>query len=144
MNIPVLTFFVTALWDVILRIYAQSNIKNKPDFVKALIPYFKYHSVIGAAVIAGLVGYFTQIVILQFVKFPKTFFDFKFLLISFIISGLIGYPLDYFRIIPSLSDTYYKTLGRPRSFFTDGYSGLVVQLSLVFLLNILCTKSKPL
>jgi len=148
MNLLLYTFLVTGAWDIILRKYAESTtIQNKPDFVKVLVPYFKKKSVLEAAIIAGIIGFVTQFLILKIVKFP---FSLKlkevviFLLISFLISGLIGFPLDKGRIIPLLSDTYYKGLGRPRSFFTDGYSGLVVQLSLLFLLNMPWTKSKPL
>lgn len=136
-NILLLTFLITAIWDIVLRYYP---LKKRPDFRKVLDPYFEKHGVIEAAVIAGIVGFVTQIIILSITNFPtKTFSKqtIQFLVISFLISGLIGFPLERCRFIPSLTDTYYKDLGRPRSFFTDAYSGLVVQFSLLFLVNIL-------
>lgn len=147
MNVLLYTFLVTGLWDIILRKYAETTkIKNKPDFVKALIPYFKENGVIKAAANAGLVGLLAQIIIMQIVKFPPNY-NLKdisiFIFVSFMVSGLIGFPLEKGRVIPSLTDTYYKDLGRPRSFFTDAYSGLIVQFSLLFLLNMPWIKSRP-
>lgn len=133
MNTLLLTFLITAFWDIVLRYYPLTP---RPDFRVALDKYFEQHGVIEAAVIAGLVGFVTQIIILSLVNFPSKLMSKQtliFLIVSFLVSGLIGFPLEKCRFIPTLTDTYYKDLGRPRSFFTDAYSGLVVQASLLAL-----------
>ena len=65
-NILILTFLVGALWDIILRKYALTPDLpwKKQDFAVAFIPYFKRHSIIKAAVYAGLICLFTQSIIL--------------------------------------------------------------------------------
>ena len=134
MNKLLLTFLITGFWDIVLRYYP---LEPRPDFRVVLDKYFEQHGVIEAAVIAGLVGLVTQIIILSLVKFPNKIVSKQtlvFLITSFLISGLIGIPLNRCRFIPTLSDTYYKGLGNVRSFFTDAYSGLVVQFSLLGLL----------
>lgn len=132
-NILILTFLVGALWDIILRKYAMTPVPwKKHDFAIATIPYFEKHSVIKAAVFAGLVSLVTQIIILGIVDFPTRLIDVPlFLLVAFIVSAAIGYPLEKLKAVPGLTETYYKTLGRPRATCTDGYSGLVVELSLL-------------
>jgi hypothetical protein len=135
-EILVLTFLITAIWDMTLRIYAltpDSKIPwKKQDFATALIPYFEMHSALKAAVFAGLVGVATQALILMIVDFPVNLAQVPFfLLVAFLVSGVIGFPIEKYKMVPGLTETYYKTLGRPRSFFADGYSGLVVELSLL-------------
>ena len=132
-NILILTFLVTFFWDIILRIYAFSDVPwKKQDFVESVVPYFEKHSVTKAAIFAGLVGLFTQMVILSIIDFPTALSQVPlFLLVAFFVSGAVGYPIERLKLVPELSETYYKTLGRPRSTFTDAYSGLVVELSLL-------------
>ena len=71
----ILTFVVTALWDVILR-FMSLNYEKLPSnlqmsFVKYLTPYFKQHTLLAAALIAGFVGATTQPFILMVTPFPK-------------------------------------------------------------------------
>ena len=60
-NLIILTFIVTALWDVVLRVISE-NYDTLPKyiqsygFLKALQPYFKHHTILSAALIAGFVG----------------------------------------------------------------------------------------
>ena len=74
--IIILTFIVTALWDVILRVMSE-NYEKLPsyiqsyEFIKYLQPYFKKHTILAAALIAGFVGALTQAIILSFFDFPK-------------------------------------------------------------------------
>ena len=134
-NILILTFLVVFFWDVILRMYAFSDVPwKKQDFAKALVPYFERHSVIKAATFAGLACVPTQIAILSLVDFPTTMNQVPlFLLVAFFVSAASGVVMEKTKLPPGLAETYYKTLGRPRSTITDGYSGLVVELSLLAL-----------
>ena len=74
----ILTFIITALWDVVLR-FMSLNFEKLPkslqmDFVKYLKPYFQHHTLLAAALIAGFVGATTQPFILSIMSFPKSIF----------------------------------------------------------------------
>ena len=140
----ILTFVVTALWDVVLRFMAL-NYNKLPkyfqiDFVKELIPYFKHHTLLSAALIAGFVGATTQPFILSLMSFPKNIFDityvFKFMILTFVISALYGFIMKGSKLFPYLERYYYEPLGVMRSMYTDGVSGLIVQSTLLFIYNI--------
>jgi hypothetical protein len=140
----ILTFVVTALWDVVLR-FMSLNYDKLPkyfqmDFVEDLIPYFKHHTLLAAALIAGFVGATTQPIILSLMSFPKNIFDtvylLKFMIITFIISALYGFVMKGSNLFPHLQKHYYDTLGVTRSMYTDGVSGLIVQATLLFIYNI--------
>lgn len=140
----ILTFIVTGLWDVILR-FMSLNYNKLPkyfqmDFVKDLIPYFKHHTLLAAALIAGFVGATTQIIILSIMSFPKSIFNFvyifKFMILTFIISALYGFIMKGSKLFPYLERYYYEPLGVLRSMYTDGFSGLIVQTTLLILLHI--------
>ena len=135
----ILTFIVTALWDVVLR-FMSLNYEKLPkffqmDFVEYLIPYFKQHTILSAALIAGFVGATTQPIILSIMNFPKSIFDIayvsKFMFLSFIISALYGFIMKWSNLFPHLVTHYYDKLGVARSMYTDGVSGLVVQTTLL-------------
>jgi len=100
-----------------------------------LIPYFKKHTLLAAALIAGFVSATTQYIILGIYKFPNDFKDisyiFKFLLTSFIISGLYGFVMKATKLLPYLEETYYKNLGAVNGVIHDGVSGLIVQVTLL-------------
>jgi hypothetical protein len=140
----ILTFIVTGLWDVILR-FMSLNYNKLPkyfqmDFVKDLIPYFKHHTLLAAALIAGFVGATTQFIILSIMSFPKSIFNFvyifKFMILTFIISALYGFIMKGSKLFPYLERYYYEPLGVLRSMYTDGFSGLIVQTTLLILLHI--------
>ena len=140
----ILTFVVTALWDVVLR-FMSLNYDKLPkyfqmDFVKNLIPYFKHHTLLAAALIAGFVGATTQPFIISVMDLPKDIFDisyvFKFMVLTFIISALYGFIMKGSKLFPHLDRYYYEPLGVMRSMYTDGVSGLVVQITLLFIYNI--------
>jgi hypothetical protein len=142
-EIVVLTFIVTALWDVLLRVMSE-NYKKLPsimkyDFVRFLQPYFKKHTLLAAALIAGFVGAVTQYVILNIVSFPSDVMNISsvvtFLFISFIISGLFGIVMKATKLFPYLDQYYYKPLGLIRSMYHDGISGLIVQITLIIMLS---------
>ena len=142
----ILTFTVTALWDVTLR-FMSLNFESLPDIIKTLMPfikdlkpYFQQHTLLAAALIAGFVGATTQPFILKITPFPKNISDFKYLLkflvVSFIISALYGFIMKATKLFPRLEKYYYNKLGVIRSMYHDGISGLIVQITLLFLLNI--------
>lgn len=138
----VITFIVTALWDVILRIMSE-NYKSLPKFIQEykfieyLIPYFKKHTILAAALIAGFIGATTQLIIINIYKFPTNLKNIKylaeFLFVSFIISGLYGFAMKATKLFPYLEETYYKNLGPVRGAIHDGVSGLFVQITLLVL-----------
>jgi len=143
-NLIILTFIVTAAWDVVLRVMSL-NYEKLPkyfqmDFVEYLIPYFKQHTVLAAALIAGFVGATTQPIILSIMPFPQSIFDItyvsKFMILSFIVSALYGFIMKWSQLFPHLVTHYYDKLGVTRSMYTDGVSGLVVQTTLLIIYNL--------
>lgn len=142
----ILTFTVTALWDVCLRFMSLNHnklpkiINTMMPFIKDLKPYFQKHTLLAAALIAGFVGATTQPIILKITPFPKNIKNishvFLFLLVSFIISALYGFIMKWSRLFPRLHEHYYDKLGVIRSMYHDGISGLIVQITLLILLNI--------
>tara|TARA_B110000444_G_C18470961_1_gene424702 strand:+ start:60 stop:506 length:447 start_codon:yes stop_codon:yes gene_type:complete len=141
----ILTFIVTGIWDIVLR-FMSLNYNNLPkyfqmDFVKNLIPYFKHHTLLAAALIAGFIGATTQVIILSIMSFPTSIFNIgyisKFMILSFIISALYGFIMKGSKLFPYLERHYYEPLGVIRSMYTDGVSGLIVQATLLFILHII-------
>ena len=79
----ILTFVITAAWDVLLRIMVE-NYNKLPelirlDFMEYLIPYFKSHTLLAAALIAGFIGATTQMIIIYFMNFPRNLTNIKYL-----------------------------------------------------------------
>ena len=140
----ILTFIITALYDVLLR-YMSLNYNKLPaffkwfDFIKYLTPYFKKHTMLSAALLAGFIGFGAQLIILTIIPYPNvkkinlhniiTFF-----VITFIVSALYGLPMKASKLFPILDETYYKGLGTFRGLYHDGISGLIVQFTLLILL----------
>lgn len=139
--IYILTFFITAFWDIVLRIMSE-NYEKLPlflqfDFVRYLQPYFKLHTLLAAALIAGFVGATAQVIILHTHKLPtKITSYFTFLMASFVISALYGFIIKLSHLFPHLVNTYYKNLGTYRSMYLDGVSGVIVQITLLTILHV--------
>jgi hypothetical protein len=141
-RIVILTFIITALWDVVLRILSVyepiPSINNSMPFIKDLKPYFEKHTLLAAALIAGFVGATTQSIILHFMNFPtynrSIKYIIKFMILSFIVSALFGFIMKASKLFPYLEKYYYEKLGLVKSLYHDGTSGLIVQFSLLFLL----------
>lgn len=141
-RIVILTFIITALWDVVLRILSVyepiPSINNAMPFIKDLKPYFEKHTLLAAALIAGFVGATTQSIILHFMNFPtynrSIKYIIKFMILSFIVSALFGFIMKASKLFPYLEKYYYEKLGLVKSLYHDGTSGLIVQFSLLFLL----------
>ena len=105
------------------------------DFVFYLKPYFKKHTLLSAALIAGFVGALTQVIILNIHTLPTNAATFvSFMMTTFIISALFGFVMKFSKLFPHLVDTYYKNLGTARSMYTDGVSGIIVQVTLLIIL----------
>ena len=143
-SVIVNTFIITAVWDMVLRKFSE-NYNNLPEFIKNnfkfieyLIPYFEKLNLLDAALIAGFVGAITQYIILNLIKLPKNFnSSLNFLIISFIISALFGFIMKFSKLFPDLDATYYKNLGPIKGMYHDGVSGLIVQLTLIFVNKII-------
>ena len=139
----ILTFIIASIWDIVLRFLSLNydKIPNilKYDFIRYLIPYFKKHTLLSAALIAGFIGATCQFIIIQFHKFPNLNnyqLIIQFLGITFIIAALYGFLMKWSNLFPHIEDTYYKNLGTIRSMYHDGISGIVVQITILCLLLI--------
>tara|TARA_B100000214_G_scaffold43609_1_gene27359 strand:+ start:5178 stop:5636 length:459 start_codon:yes stop_codon:yes gene_type:complete len=138
----ILTFIITGVWDILLRLLSE-NYDTLPkiiqyDFIRYLIPYFQKHTLLSAALIAGFIGATTQFIIVNIYSLPKDFKDIHkilyFLILSFIVSALYGFLMKGSQLFPHLDQTYYKELGTVRSMYHDGISGIIVQLTILGLL----------
>ena len=108
------TFIITALYDVLLR-FLSLNYHKLPAFMQEykfigyLTPYFKEHTLLAAALIAGYVRFGAQVIILSLQKFPNmTRVNFKeivmFLLLTFV---FIKTSLFSRKIIPCVLTTLF-------------------------------------
>jgi len=131
------------LWDVILRVLSFNYdklpilIQTSLPFIKGIQPYFKKHTILAAALIAGFVGATTQSIILNIMPFPKNTnmpYLVKFLTVSFVISALYRFLITWSKLFPYLQMYYYDKLGVVRSMYHDGISGLIVQLTLLIII----------
>lgn len=142
-RIIIFTFIITALWDVILRTLSLYNpipsVNDFFPFIQYLQPYFMKHTLLAAALIAGFVGATSQAIILYFMSFPNRNSSIKyilqFMLWTFITSSLYGFIMKASKLFPYLEKYYYKPLGLFKSLYHDGTSGLIVQITLLILLN---------
>ena len=144
------TFFVTATYDVILQ-RAEKDIPFLHEYLKDTDWYVsltkkggyfdKIDHALAAALLAGFIGFATQIFILHFQNFPTKFSApktiFKFFVLTFIMSAIAGIPIKKSNMFPKLSETYYQDLGLQRSMITDGMSGVVVNATIFVLLSTL-------
>jgi H+/Cl- antiporter ClcA len=152
-DLYIISFIVTGLWDVVLRIMTENweqlptIVKRVLPFIEYLKPYFEKHTLLAAALIAAFVGATTQALILEIMPFPQTFGSIAntqkftlFMLLSFVVSALYGFIMKYSKLFPILEETYYKRLEKDhsvlRSMLHDGISGLIVQFTIVVLLSV--------
>ena len=137
----IVVFIITGLWDLILRNMAEGNISffgiEKMKWVTTLKDYFKYHTVLGAALIAAFVGAITYIIIIYVFEIFGIYDIFLQAVVIFLISGLIGIPMRYSGLFPILNKHYYKPLGFNYSFITDSVSGVIVATTLFSLKKII-------
>jgi len=97
------------------------------------------HTLLAAALIAGFVGATTQTVILYFMTFPTRNSSLKyiiqFMIWTFIASALYGFIMKASKLFPHLEKYYYEPLGLYKSLYHDGTSGVIVQMTLLFLFS---------
>ena len=149
-DLIIITFIVTALWDVVLR-FMSMNFESLPSLIQTLMPfmndlkpYFTQHTLLAAALIAGFVGATTQPIITQITPFinlsntsPNKAKDIViFLTVSFVISALYGFVMKASKLFPYLEKYYYEKLGLVRSLYHDGISGLIVQITILVLVYV--------
>lgn len=135
----ILVFLITGVWDIILRNMSEGNISflgiENMKWVTTLKDYFKYHTVLGAALLAGFVGAIAYILIIYSFDALNITDVFNQFILIFLISGLVGIPMRYSGLFPVLYEHYYKPLGFTYSFITDSISGVIVAVTLFFLQN---------
>ena len=115
----ILAFVITAVFDVLL------NLLPPPLGASILREYFNHHTVLSAALIAGFVGSVTLVTILKIfpdVVYPSSMACLK----IFIVSALIGFPMQWSHLFPYLNTFYYDKIPRVQSFLADGLSGVMV------------------
>lgn len=121
MRIParslVLVFCITAAFDVLL------NLGPHPKG-SLLVDYFKQHTVLAAALIAGFIGAFTLPVIAALTDYRTP--TIHSIVTTFAVSALIGFPMYFSGIFPHLNKHYYDKLPRYQTFLADGLSGVMV------------------
>ena len=142
------TFIITGGFDAVLQLAKHGYIPlveelvGKSDWYVSLTKkggYFDQHTPLAAVLLAGIVGYLAQFIILKTVSFPQNYNEIVwFLLVTFKISALFGLLMNdawptSTRLFPIISRTYYKDLGKERSMATDGMSGVVVNSTLLAL-----------
>ena len=145
-----LTFLITGLFDAVLQIAGRGWMPpvewlvGESDWYITLTKdggYFDQHTPLAAILLAGIVGFGAQAIILSIVDFPGGFrSSFKFFFVTFVVSALFGLLMNdawptSTRLFPIISNTYYKDLGKIRSMVTDGESGLIVNLTLLILIR---------
>ena len=133
----IVVFFITGFWDDILRAMSEGHINflgiENMKWVTTLKDYFKYHTVLGAALIAAFVGAIAYVLIIYTLDLLNVNNIFNQIVIVFLISALVGIPMRYSGLFPILNKHYYEPLGFTYSFITDGMSGVVVAITLFFL-----------
>lgn len=145
-------FVITAAWDVVLHQFSEERFTllgiEKWKWVEVLRPYFQKHTVLSAALVAGLVGAiaYACINIPSFTddlsKMSKPLSLPLYLGWILFVSGAIGIPMRYSGLFPHLKKYYYDELGFVYSFAADAFSGLVVSLSMFIVSYILSYFSK--
>lgn len=127
----VLAFVVTAMWDVVLRYFAEGKIEmlgiQNWTWVVALKPYFEKHTLLAAAGIAGMVGAFTYVIIETLA--PARLSLPRYLLFIAFISAMVGIPMRISGLFPHLKTHYYDPLPIT-TIFTDALSGVIVAITM--------------
>ena len=149
-TIVISTFWITVIYDVILRGISLNNLMPNTLFVTSLKRYYEELPLLTVAITAGVIGAMTQVFIclvltmmgvftssspLQEPRTPNGSMGVKeFVLIAvvtFVISAIMGFVLKGSGLFPKLKETYYKELGWVRGMLTDGISGLIVNGTLI-------------
>ena len=113
----VLVFCITAAFDVLLNL-------APPPFGVLLVDYFKQHTVLAAALIAGFVGAVTLPAIATFTDYNTP--SVHSIVVTFVVSALMGFLMQLSGIFPHLNRHVYGKLPRYQTFLADGLSGVMV------------------
>ena len=131
-KVIIITFIITAIYDVILREISLRELFPSIKFIDSLKPYYESQTLLTVALVAGFVGAVTQIpIILTSKSICADFNILIFMSITFIISALAGFIMKWSKLFPCLDNTYYKSLGWKHAMITDGVSGLIVNMTLL-------------
>lgn len=134
----ILVFLITGGWDIVLRNMSEGKLKffgiENMKWVRVLKDYFALFTVIDAAVVAGIVGFITYIILSPLFQYLDIQNPIGQILLVFLISGLVGIPMRYSGLFPDLNKYYYEPLGFTYSFITDSISGVIVSITL-FIIN---------
>ena len=114
----ILVFVITATFDFLM------NITPHPFGANLLREYFKHHTILAAALIAGFAGVLAFVPIAYLINYKKA--NPKNIAIIFLVSAFIGFPMEYSGLFPVLKKHYYDKLPRYQSFAADGLSGMMV------------------
>ena len=135
-KLMVVTFCVTAVWDVILRWFSEGKLEfmgiEKLSWVVALRPYFEHHTVLSAAAIAGVVGAGTSVIINKFTPEVASESTLLYLLWVAFVSAVVGIPMRYSGLFPYLKRYYYDPLPIT-TIFSDALSGVIVALTMMYI-----------
>lgn len=135
-RVMVHAFVVTALWDVVLRLFSEEKVRfmriETLNWVVALRPYFRHHTPLSAALIAGFVGAITSLIINKTVPgYFRNSVVFYLIWVAFV-SAAIGIPMRYSGLFPHLRTHYYDPLPIT-TVFSDALSGVMVALTMLSL-----------
>ena len=114
----ILAFVITATFDALI------NLLPPPIGSDLLRSYFSKHTVLGAALIAGFVGAITLFPIAALVDITTP--ALLTVVVIFIVSAFIGFPMQWSGLFPHLNKFYYGIMPRYQSFVADGLSGVMV------------------
>lgn len=141
----IVAFAVTAGWDVVLRQFSEKRIRlfgiEKWKWVEALGPYFKKHTLLAAALIAGFVGAIAYALISKF-AFADELSIVPYLVWVTFISAVVGIPMRYSGLFPHLQEHYYKPLGFWYSMATDAFSGMIVCVTMLVVQQLILMLNK--
>tara|TARA_B100000902_G_scaffold200659_1_gene191208 strand:- start:608 stop:1078 length:471 start_codon:yes stop_codon:yes gene_type:complete len=124
-----LSFIITGFFDLALNLL--------PPYLGGatrIREYFKQHTPLSAALIAGFVGAVTYAVIYAAYSGIPDANIFNFFVI-FCISALIGIPMRYSGLFPHLDKYYYQAMPRIQSYFADGLSGVMVSVVYYYIIG---------
>jgi len=118
-------FVATAAWDVVLRDISTGGLRvlgaEQWGWIRDLRPYFRAHSIVGAAAIAGAVGVLGYAVIRLYTP-SETYLYAAWVLA---VSAMVGFPMRGNNWFTELQRNYYDL--RPwLTVGTDAMSGLIV------------------
>lgn len=134
----ILSFVITAIYDVILRYMAEGKIQflgiEKMKWVTVLEEYFKSHTVLSAALLAGVVGSIAYIFSIYTLEYFKSIgYDSNVIgfITVFLVSGIVGLGMRFSSLYPKLDKYYYERLHPLYSFTADSMSGIIVMATLI-------------